>query len=102
MQALARNCRNQSLRWQGRSTSGEDREARLPKQSTGTDRSVLATKARNGAGAKGSDQVVCLRHNWQQEDVDATTDKPFNIDKRAGVRSLQAVDPMVAQPVWTE
>lgn len=27
MQALSRNCRNQSLRWQGRSTSGEDRGA---------------------------------------------------------------------------
>jgi hypothetical protein len=57
MQALPRTCRNQSLRWKGRSTSGEDREARLPTRSTGTDRSVLATKARNGAGVKGSDQV---------------------------------------------
>jgi hypothetical protein len=57
MQALPRNCRNQSLRCQGRSSSGEDRKARVPKRSTGTDRSVLAMKARNGAGAKGSDQV---------------------------------------------
>ena len=57
MQALSRNCRNQSLRCQGRSSSGEDREARLPKRSTGADRSVVVMKARNGAGAKGSDQV---------------------------------------------
>ena len=46
MQALPRNCRNQSLRWKGRSTSGEDREARLPTRSTGTDRSVLCAGQR--------------------------------------------------------
>ncbi len=57
MQALSWNCRNQSLRCQGRSSSGEDREARVPKRSTGTDRFVVAMKARNGAGAKESDQV---------------------------------------------
>jgi hypothetical protein len=57
MQALSRNCRNQSLRCKGRSTSGENREARVPMRSTGADRSVQVTKARNGAGAKGSDQV---------------------------------------------
>lgn len=61
--ALPRNCGNQSLRWKGRSTSGEDREARLPTRSTGTDRSVLATKARNGAGAEGSHQEGCHRRN---------------------------------------
>ena len=58
MQAIARNCRNQSLRCQGRSTSGNHREARVPMRSTGADRSVRAMKARNGAGAKGSGQVV--------------------------------------------
>ena len=57
MQALPWNCRNQLLRCQGRSTSGEDREARIPKRSAGTDRPVVATKARNGAGAKESDQA---------------------------------------------
>lgn len=57
MQALPWNCRNQPLRCQGRSTSGEDREARIPKRSAGTDRLVVAMNARNGAGAKGSDQV---------------------------------------------
>lgn len=57
MQALSRNCRNQSFRCQGRSTSGEDREARVPKRNTGTDRSVVAMMARNGAGAKGSDRA---------------------------------------------
>jgi len=64
MQATAWNCRNQSLRCQGRSTSGENREASVPMRSTGTDRSVVAAKARNGAGAKGSDQGVCDDHNW--------------------------------------
>ena len=58
MQAMAWNCRNQSLRCQGRSTSGDNREASVPMRSTGADRSVLARKARNGAGAKGSGQVV--------------------------------------------
>jgi len=33
------------LWWQGRSTSGENREARVPKQSIGADRSVWAMKA---------------------------------------------------------
>ena len=58
MQAMAWNCRNQSLRCQGRSPSGANREARVPMRSTGADRFVLAMKARNGAGAKGSGQVV--------------------------------------------
>ena len=58
MQAMAWNCRNQSLRCQGRSTSGDNREASVPRRSTGADRSVLAKKVRNGAGAKGSGQVV--------------------------------------------
>jgi hypothetical protein len=57
MLALPRNCRNQLLRCQGRSTSGEDREARVPKRSAGADRPVVVLNARNGAGAKGSDQV---------------------------------------------
>lgn len=57
MQAIVRNCRNQSLRCQGRSTSGDHRKASVPMRSTGADRSVGAMKARNGAGAKGSGQV---------------------------------------------
>jgi hypothetical protein len=57
MQALPWNRRNQPFRCKGRSTSGEDREARVPMRNAGTDRSVVATKARNGVGAKGSDQV---------------------------------------------
>ena len=36
----------------------DNREARVPMRSTGADRFVLARKARNGAGAKGSGQVV--------------------------------------------
>ena len=44
MQAFARNCRNQSLRCEGRSTSGENREARVPMRSTGADSSVVAVK----------------------------------------------------------
>ena len=57
MQALPWNCRNQSLRCKGRSTSGENRKARVPMRSTGTDQPVVAKKARNGAGAKGLDQA---------------------------------------------
>ena len=58
MQAVAWNCRNQSFRCEGRSPSGENREASVPMRSTGADRLVRATKARNGAGAKGSGQAV--------------------------------------------
>ena len=57
IQAAVRNCGNQSFRCEGRSTSGRSHEASVPKRSTGTDRSVEAMKARNGAGAKGSGQV---------------------------------------------
>src|SRR4051812_28153540 len=59
-QAFARNCGNRSLRWQGRSSSGENREARVPRRSTGTDRPVVATKAGNAAGAKGAGQAGCI------------------------------------------
>ena len=51
--ALVRNYGNQELRCQGRSTSGDNREARVPKRSTGTDQPVRAMKAGNAAGAKG-------------------------------------------------
>lgn len=60
IQALVWNCGNQSLRCQGRSTSGRIHEARVPKRSTGTDRPVVAMKAGNAAGAKGSGQVVAF------------------------------------------
>ena len=58
MQAVAWNCRNQSFRCEGRSASGENREASVPMRSTGADRPVRARKARNGVGAKGSGQAV--------------------------------------------
>jgi hypothetical protein len=57
MQALPWNCRNQPLRCKGRSTSGENREARVPMRRAGTDRPVVAMNARNWGRAKGSDQV---------------------------------------------
>ena len=40
-------------------------------QSTGADRLVLARKARNGAGAKGSGQAVACPKQLEQEDLDA-------------------------------
>ena len=60
IQASVRNCGNQSFRCQGRSTSGENHEARVPRRSTGTDRLVVALKAGNVAGAKGSGQAVAF------------------------------------------
>lgn len=60
IQASVWNCGNQSFRCQGRSTSGGNHEARVPMRSTGTDRSVVAMKAGNAAGAKGSGQAVAL------------------------------------------
>src|SRR3954469_4069413 len=59
-QAFAWHCGNQSLRWQGRSSSGENREARVPRRSTGTDCSVVAMKAGNAVGAKGAGQAGCI------------------------------------------
>jgi hypothetical protein len=53
MQVFARNCRNQSLRCEGRSTSGKKREARVPMRSTGADSSVVAVMWGNAHGAKG-------------------------------------------------
>jgi hypothetical protein len=53
-QAFSRNCRNQSLRCEGRSTSGENHEARVPMRSTGADCSVLAMNRGNARGAKGA------------------------------------------------
>src|SRR5271165_4984391 len=58
IQASVRNCGNQSLRWQGKSTSGQNHKAKRPMRSTGTDRPVRAMKAGNAAGAKGSDQTA--------------------------------------------
>jgi hypothetical protein len=58
MQAFARNCRNQSLRCEGRSTIGENREARVPMRGTGADSSIVARKWGNAHGAKGGGQVV--------------------------------------------
>jgi predicted transposase YbfD/YdcC len=60
IQASVWNCGNQSLRCQGRSTSGRNHEARVPKRSTGTDRPVRAMKAGNAARAKGAGQAVAL------------------------------------------
>ncbi|BBL77348.1 hypothetical protein [Methylomagnum ishizawai] len=60
IQASVWNCGNQSPRWQGRSTSGRNHEARVPMRGTGTDRSVVAGKAGNAAGAKGPDQAAAL------------------------------------------
>jgi hypothetical protein len=60
IQAVVRNCGNQSLRCQGRSTSGKHHEARVPMRGTGTDRPVRAMKAGNAAGAKGSSQAAAF------------------------------------------
>ncbi len=58
--ALMRNCGNQRLGCQGRSTSGRNHEARVPKPSAGADQLVRAMKASNVAGAKGLDQAVAF------------------------------------------
>jgi hypothetical protein len=60
IQAFMRNCGNQSLRCQGRSSSGDNHEARVPMRSTGADRLVVVGKAGNAAGAKGSDRAVAF------------------------------------------
>jgi hypothetical protein len=58
MQAFARNCRNQCSDVKGEAQAADNREARVPRQGIGADRFVVAKKARNGAGAKGPDQVA--------------------------------------------
>jgi hypothetical protein len=71
IQAGARDCRNQSLRCEGRSPSGPNREARVAKRGTGADRLVGALKAGHGAGAKGWVRRSPERNNWKQDDLDA-------------------------------
>ena len=67
VQASVRNCGNQSPRCKGRSTSGRSHEARVPMRGTGTDRPVVAMKAGNAAGAKGSGQVVAFAAQLETE-----------------------------------
>src|SRR5260370_23182575 len=59
--ALVRNCGNQSFRCQGRSTSSVNREARVPKRSTGTERPVGGVEAGNAARASGAGQAAIFR-----------------------------------------
>ena len=61
IRALAWNCGNLSLRCQGRSPSGINREASVPMRSTGTDRPVRVLMASNAAGAKGTGQAAIVR-----------------------------------------
>jgi hypothetical protein len=58
IRALARNCGNQSLECEGRSTSGNHHEARVPKSRAGTDQLVGAMMAGNAVGAKGLGQAA--------------------------------------------
>lgn len=58
IQASMRNCGNPSLRCEGRSQSGRNHKARVPRRSTGTDQPVRAMKAGNAARAKGLGQAV--------------------------------------------
>jgi hypothetical protein len=60
VQASVWNYGNQSPRCEGRSTSGRNHEARVPMRGIGTDRPVVAMKACNAAGAKGSGQAVAF------------------------------------------
>jgi RNA-directed DNA polymerase len=59
---------------------------------TGADRSVIAMKARNGAGAKGSDQTVGIDETTGDR-MTATipTSKPFQIDKKRVYEAYKAV-----------
>ena len=75
-QAFSRNCRNQSFRCQGRSTSGENHEARVPMRSTGADCSVLATKRGNARRAKGAGHS--RRDRW----VNRKLEEPAGFDGR--------------------
>jgi len=52
--------REPGLGCQGRSTSGESHEARVPMLSTGADQPVRAMKAGNAAGAKGLGQAAAF------------------------------------------
>ena len=52
--------REPGLRCQGRSSSGESHEARVPMLSAGADQPVRAVKAGNAARAKGLGQAAAL------------------------------------------
>ena len=75
-QAFSRNCRNQPFRCQGRSTSGENHEARVPMRNTGADCSVLATKRGNACRAKGAG------HSRRDRCVNRKLEEPAGFDGR--------------------
>src|ERR1700757_677853 len=61
-------------------------------RSTGTDRLVGGKKGRNGAGAKGSGQVVAFSETTgNRMNSMHATDKPFNIDKKLVYEAYKAV-----------
>ena len=70
MQAMAWNCRNQSLRCQGRSPSGDNREASVPMRRTGADRFVVARRPAMGLEQRNRVRWSCDCHNWRQEEGD--------------------------------
>jgi hypothetical protein len=70
-QASAWNCRNQSLRCKGRSTSGDNRKARVPRRSTGADSSVVAVRWGNAHGAKGGG------HPCQDQQANGKPEEPL-------------------------
>lgn len=80
------------LRCQGRSTSGQNREARVPMRITGADRPVRALKVCNGTGAKGSGQAVAFTETTgNRMNSTNATNKPFNIEKRLVYEAYKAV-----------
>src|SRR6201997_5733136 len=61
-------------------------------RSTGADRLGGAMKARNGAGAKGSGQVVAFSETTGDRMTSMhATNKPFNIDKKLVYEAYKAV-----------
>ena len=91
VQASVRNCRNQSLRCEGRSPSGQNHEARVPMRGTGTDRPVRAKKAGNAAGAKGSGQAAATMSSTGDRRRPAGAAKPFDIPKQLFCEAFAAV-----------
>jgi hypothetical protein len=71
------------LGWQGRSPSGDNREARVPKPRTGADRPVVVVKALQWGWSEGDGSgVVTIGPTGNRMTTRGTTSKPFTIEKR--------------------
>jgi RNA-directed DNA polymerase len=91
-QAFKRNCRNQSFQCKGEAQVVAATRRAYRCGALGRNDPYERWRFYNGAGAKGSCQVLHLMCNLQKDEaMDATRAKPFNIDKKLVYDAYKAV-----------